>query len=174
MPLPCARAAQLQKLWRALSCAIKEPFWHFTAPSLSPPPSLVLIRMSYSINWRGNSGKPEKPPKKEPFTEITTHRTTEDNSWTLMDADDMPSPHPEVGPQVGPTGRSARSSTSGETQYPRVTVHPRLLMIVNEAHMPFVGSGPARSGHCVGFSLWLPSPTSPALLTDLAPNANLQ
>jgi len=80
------------------------------------PPALSL--MSYPFYWKGNSEKTQKPPKKEPFTVVNTRRSNEDNSWTLMDADDRipPATHSDVGPQAGPARTPTPPSTVGVTQ----------------------------------------------------------
>lgn len=107
---------------------------------------------SYASYWKGNSGKTQKPSKKDSPAAINSPGGPMDSPWTLMDADGMSPPtYPDPSPQPGPTRTSAQSSTSkGGTGYSIVLFRLYLSTRLNDTHTYCAGFGYPRSSHRVG------------------------
>ena len=99
-----------------------------TAASLLRPLSSALSEMSRASYWRENSGKTQKPPKKDPLATLRAPRFIVDRAWTSMDAAVSPLPaYPDVVPQQRPTRTTTRSSTRGVIGYPILVFYFVLL-----------------------------------------------
>jgi len=92
------------------------------AASLLRPPSSTLSGTPHASCWRENSGKTQKPSKKNTLATFYVPRALAEREWTSIDADvsSLPTYRPDVVPQPRPrsTRTTTNSSTRGVIGYP--------------------------------------------------------